>query len=86
MQGVQNGLICGGMADDQHQVLFVQQDSDGISLDDELLASFNYIDPNTDTQFFPDIEFRFDSDDEPTNVDLDAASQMLKDLIEHHSC
>lgn len=86
LKGVQNGLICGGLADDQHQVLFVQQDSDGISLDDELLTSFYHIDPNVQPQFFPDVEFRFDSDDEPTNVDLNTASQMLKELIEHHSC
>lgn len=86
LQGVKNGLICGGTTDDQHQVLFVQQDSDGISLDDELLASFYDIDPNASLQFFPDIEYQFDSLDEPNKDDLDTASKMLKDLIEHHGC
>lgn len=85
-QGVENGLICAGMKDDQHQVLFIQQESDGVSLDDELLSSFYRIDGNDQPNHIPDVEFRFDSEDEPNDDDLATASEMLKNLMAANNC
>lgn len=77
---MENGLICASIADDQHQVIFMEQESDGISLDTELFTAFNHIDGNDQSKCFPHVEFRFDSDDEPNSIDLDHAAQMLRDF------
>lgn len=77
---MENGLICASIADDQHQVIFIQQESDGVSLETELHAAFNRIDAGEQPKCFPEIEFRFDSDDEPNTTDLDNAAQMLGDF------
>lgn len=77
---MENGLFCASIADDVHQVIFIEQESDGISLDTELFAAFNHIDAYQQPRCFPHVEFRFDSDDEPNTSDLDNASQMLRDF------
>lgn len=86
--GVENILLYGDMKDNQHQILFVQQDSDGITLENELFMTFNNLmgETNANRQYFPDVEFRFDADDEPNDDDLQNIYQMYKDLIDKGSC
>lgn len=81
-------LLYGGMKDNQHQILFVQQDSDGITFEDELFIAFNNLDANENAnlQYFPDVEFRFDADDEPNDDDLQNIYQMYKDLVDNGRC
>lgn len=83
--GVENVLFYGDMKDNQHQVIFVQQDSDGITLENELLSAFGSFE-NANQQYFPDVEFRFDADDEPNDDDLQNIYQMYKDLVDNGRC
>lgn len=84
--GVDNMLFYGSMKDNQHQVLFVQQDSDGISFEEELLSSLTEFDSSTNLQYFPDVEFRFDADDEPNDDDLNNIYRMYRDLVDNGRC
>lgn len=86
--GVENMLLYGTVKDNQHQILFVQQASDGITFDNELLMAFNNFgaSKNVIPQYFPDVEFRFDAGDEPNDDDLQNIYTMYKDLIEDGSC
>lgn len=85
--GVENMLFYGGMKNNQHQVLFVTQGSDGISFEDEVLTSINRFEmENTNMQYFPDVEFRFDADDEPNDDDLQNIYNMYKDLVDYGRC
>lgn len=90
--GVENMLFYGGMKDNQHQVLFLAQGSDGISLENELLlSSFNNVDSFgnefvSNLQYYPDVEFRFDADDEPNDDDLSNIHELYRNLIENGNC
>lgn len=84
--GVENMLFYGSMLDNQHQVVFVQQGSDGISFEQELLASLSEFDSIQQLQYFPDVEFRFDADDEPNDDDLNNIYTMYKDLVDNGHC
>lgn len=79
-------LFYGVLENNHHQVTFISQQSDGISLESELLASHNAIDSNENLKYFPDVEFRFDADDEPNDDDLNNISQMYKKLVEYGEC
>lgn len=89
LEGVDNMLFYGMMKQNQHPVVFVLQDSDGISLESELLSSY---DQNANEQEnlqylpFPDVEFRFDADDEPNDVDLENIREMYQKLIDNGNC
>lgn len=84
--GVENMLLYGNLKDNQHQILFVQQASDGISLENELLMAFNNFGTTEAPQYFPDVEFRFDADDEPNDDDLQRIYRMYKDLVDDGRC
>lgn len=86
--GVENMLFYGSMKDNQHQVLFVAQGSDGISFEDELLSKLNHFESseNANLHYFPDVEFRFDADDEPNDDDLQNIYQMYKNLVDDGRC
>lgn len=86
--GVENMLFYGSMKDNQHLVVFVQQGSDGISFEDELLSSLYDFESSErpNLQYFPDVEFRFDADDEPNDDDLDNIYRMYKDLVDNGQC
>lgn len=86
--GVENMLFYGSMKNNQHQVLFVAQGSDGISFEDEVLSSINRFESNENAnlQYFPDVEFRFDAADEPNDDDLQNIYQMYKDLVDYGRC
>lgn len=86
--GVENILFYGGMKDNQHQVLFVAQSSDGISFEDELLLKLNHFETNehANLHYFPDVEFRFDADDEPNDDDLQNIYEMYKNLVDDGRC
>lgn len=87
--GVENMLLYGDLKDNQHLVLFVEQLSDGITFENELLITFNNIDGDNETahfEYFPDVEFRFDADDEPNDDDLQNIYQMYKDLVDDGRC
>lgn len=86
--GVENMLLYGNLKDNQHQILFVQQESDGITLENELLMAFNNFGTgeNIKPQYFPDVEFRFDADDEPNDDDLQNIYRMYKDLVDDGRC
>lgn len=83
--GVENILFYGDMKHNQHQVIFIEQNSDGISLEAELLSVFGNF-QDTNAQYFPDVEFRFDADDEPNDDDLKNIYQMYKDLVDNGRC
>lgn len=83
--GVENILFYGDMKHNQHQVIFIEQNSDGISLEAELLSVFGNF-QHTNAQYFPDVEFRFDADDEPNDDDLKNIYQMYKDLVDNGRC
>lgn len=88
-EGVDNMLFYGMMKQNQHQVVFVLQDSDGISLESELLSSYfqNAQDPeNLQYLPFPEVEFRFDAYDEPNDVDLENIREMYQKLIDNGNC
>lgn len=83
--GVENMLLHGSYKDNQHLMLLVVQESDGLSPFDE----------NTDSdvenhykseKYFPDSEFVFYSDDEPTDDDLSALNSKLKEMILQRKC
>lgn len=86
--GVENMLFYGDMKDNQHHVLFVAQGSDGISFEEELLLKLNHFEPNENANlhYFPDVEFRFDADDEPNDDDLQNIYQMYKNLVDDGRC
>lgn len=86
--GVENVLFYGNMLANQHQVVFVAQDSDGISLENELLMKFGQFDEsqNQPLQYFRDVEFRFDAEDEPNDADLDNIYRMYKELVDEGRC
>lgn len=86
--GVENMLLYGNLKDNQHQILFVQQASDGITLENELLMAFDEFgaSENVKPQYFPDVEFRFDADDEPNDDDLQNIYRMYKDLVDDGRC
>lgn len=86
--GVENMLLYGNLKDNQHQILFVQQASDGITLENELLMAFDNFgaSENVIPQYFPDVEFRFDADDEPNDDDLQNIYRMYKDLVDDGRC
>lgn len=86
--GVENMLLYGNLKDHQHQVMFVQQASDGIDLENELLMAFDNFgaNENVNPQYFPDVEFRFDADDEPNDDDLQNIYQMYKELVDDGRC
>lgn len=83
--GVENMLFYGDMKDNQHNIIFVEQASDGISLETELLSAFGNFE-RTNLQYFPDVEFRFDADDEPNDDDLKNIYEMYKDLVDNGRC
>lgn len=83
--GVENMLFYGDMKDNQHNIIFVEQASDGISLETELLSAFGNFE-RTKLQYFPDVEFRFDADDEPNDDDLKNIYEMYKDLVDNGRC
>lgn len=77
------------MKQNQHQVVFVLQDSDGISLESELLSSYYqnaYDQENLQYLPFPEVEFRFDADDEPNDTDLENIREMYQKLIDNGNC
>lgn len=86
--GVENMLFYGDMKENQHQVVFVAQGSDGMSLEDEILSKLHRFDfdDNLDQFYFPDVEFRFDGDGEPSAEDLDEIYQMYKKLVDDGRC
>lgn len=86
--GVENMLIYANMIDNQHQVLFVAQHSDGITFEDELLLKLNHFESNENANlhYFPDVEFRFDADDEPNDDDLQNIYEMYKNLVDGGRC
>lgn len=84
--GVENMLLYSHLKDNQHQILFVQQASDGISLENELLMAFNNFGTSEIPQYFPDVELRFDADDEPNDDDLQRIYRMYKDLVDDGRC
>lgn len=86
--GVENMLLYGEMKNNQHQVMFVKQISDGISLEDELLlSSLTDMDSNENKlQYYPDVEFRFDAGDEPNDDDLANVLEMYRNLVENGGC
>lgn len=86
--GVENLLAYGRMIDNQHQVLFVEQNSDGITLEEELLLTFggSAFNENDNPQYFPDVEFRFDADDDPNDDDIRNIYDMYKDLVDDGRC
>lgn len=88
ISGVENMLLYGNLKDNQHQIIFVQQASDGITLENELLMAFDNFgaSENVLPQYFPDVEFRFDADDEPNDDDLQNIYGMYKDLVDHGRC
>lgn len=53
--GVENMLLYSNLKDNQHQILIVQQASDGISLENELLMAFNNFGASEMPQYFPDV-------------------------------
>lgn len=86
--GVENMLFYGSMKDNQHQVLFVAQGSDGITFENELLSKLEHFESseNTNLHYFPDVEFRFDADDEPNDDDLKNIYEMYKNLVDDGRC
>lgn len=86
--GMENMLSYGNLIDNQHQVLLVEQASDGISLENELLMAFDNFgaSENLTPQYFPDVEFRFDADDEPNDDDISEIYQMYKDMVADGRC
>lgn len=89
LEGVDNMLFYGMMKQNQHQVVFVLQDSDGISLESELLSSYDqnaYEQKNLQYLPFADVEFRFDADDEPNDTDLENIREMYQKLIDNGNC
>lgn len=84
-------LFYGMMKENQHQVIFTMQGSDGISYESELLSMYGEFDKMTyendaHLQYFPDVEFRFDADDEPNDDDLGNINEMYRKLIEYGGC
>lgn len=88
MIGMENVLSYGNLIDNQHQTLFVEQASDGISLENELLMAFDNFgaSENLTLQYFPDVEFRFDADDEPNDDDIFEIYRMYKDMVADGRC
>lgn len=86
--GMENMLSYGNLIDNQHQVLLVEQASDGISLENELLMAFDNFgaSENLTPKYFPDVEFRFDADDEPNDDDISEIYQMYKDMVADGRC
>lgn len=78
------------MKENQHQVIFTMQGSDGVSYETELLSIYERNDKivanDINLQYFPDVEFRFVAGDEPTDDDLTNISEMYRKLIEYGSC
>lgn len=75
-------LFYGAMKDNQHQVAFISQQSDGIPLESALLASHYAIDSNENLKYFPEIELRFDAEDEPNDDDLNNIFEMYRDIAD----
>lgn len=86
--GVDNMLFYGSMKLDLHQVVFIEQGSDGVSFADELLLKINHFqtDGRHELNYYPDVEFRFDSDDEPNDEDLENIYHMYQNLIDDGQC
>lgn len=86
--GMENVLSYGNLIDNQHQILFLEQASDGISLENELLMAFDNFgaSENLTPQYFPDVEFRFDADDDPNDDDISEIYRMYKDLVADGRC
>lgn len=86
--GMENFLSYGNLENNQHHVLFVEQASDGISLETELMMAFDNFgaSENVTPQYFPDVEFRFDADDEPNDDDIFEIYRMYKDMVADGRC
>ncbi|XP_031641134.1 uncharacterized protein LOC116352567 [Contarinia nasturtii] len=86
--GVENMLFYGDMKENQHQVVFVAQGSDGMTFEDKILSQLNRFESvdNHEEFYFPDVEFRFDGDSEPSNEDLADIFQMYKKLVDDGRC
>lgn len=80
--GVENMVLLGNYIDDRHLVVVVVQESDGLPL----------LDPTEDEsafeveQYFPDAEFVFFADDEPSKDDLSALNSKLNEMIRERKC
>lgn len=83
--GVENLLLMGEYKDDQHLVLLVSEESDGlppINVDDA-----EYYDGENDEQhYFPDADFVFIAEDGPTYEDLRNISETLDNFIMQGKC
>lgn len=83
--GVPNLLLMGEYKDDQHLVFLAVEESDGLppfSIDDD-----DYMEhENAAQHYFPDVEFVFYANDEPTYEDLRNISQSLDSLMMQGKC
>lgn len=83
--GVPNLLLMGEYKDDQHLVLLAVEESDGLlafSIDSDEYDE----NENAEQHYFPEAEFVFFSDDEPTYDDLRNISESLDNLMMQGKC
>lgn len=80
--GVENMALIGEFKEDQHLVVFVAQERDG-------LAPREYGDDDFDDveQYFPDAEFvHFSSEAEPTSEEMRAIGRRIRQYIDEGKC
>lgn len=83
--GVENMLLHGNYKENRHLVLLVVQGSDGLSPLDASPGD-DAGDQYSTEKYFPDAEFVFYSDDEPSNDDLSALNSKLNEMIRQRKC